>query len=181
MSLPDLKLIYKILQWHTPSDSVGVFAPLPPEIANQFPVDGKESEDTSPSHITLVYLGDLPQQFEEAVREIVNDVCVETKPFTVKLSKPKTFVNDKNQTIIHSPVVSGRLQKFHNNLKDRLLKNSIPVSNKFPEYKPHVTIEYVGEEEDSQYGDVKPEGDWIVDSVWIWGMSEPHMVLLGKK
>lgn len=33
-------------------------------------------------------------------------------------------------------------------------------------------------EKKAQHGDVKPEGEWEIDSIWIWGFSEPFWIPL---
>lgn len=183
MRLPDLKLIYQTVLWHNsqrehkPGESVGIFIALPEEISKQFP---QLKEDSSPAHITVLYCGDLPLSFEETLKQTVIKCCENIKPFTVSLKKPKKFVNDKNQTIFHSPVKSSKLDNFHETLKKALLINQVPVSNKFPEFKPHCTIEYVEEGQEPKYGDIVPVGEWEVNSCWIWGASQPYLVGLGK-
>lgn len=182
--LPDLKLLYKVISWHQtqrdhkPGESVGIFVTIPSNLAKQFPDDGKEEEDSSPPHITVLFVGDMPLQLEDKLKKTVKSVCDQFKPFVAKIAKPRKFVNDKNQTIIHSPIKSKKLHKFHDELKKQLLKNQIPVDSKFPEYKPHITIEYIEKGENPKYDDIVPEGEWQIDSVWIWGLSEPFWMTL---
>lgn len=147
--LPDLRSLYKTISWHQnqrdhkPGESVGVFATVPTNLAKQFPNDGKEGEDSSPPHVTVLFVGDMQIQLEERLKETVESICEKTKPFTVSIEKPRRFINDKDQTVIHSPIKSNRLHDFHDELKKQLLSNQVQVDNKFPEYKPHVTIEYI--------------------------------------
>jgi 2'-5' RNA ligase len=188
MYTPDLSSLYKVISWHNdsrsndhkPGESAGIFAVLPADIAKQFPKDGKELEDTSPVHVTVCYIGDFPIHLEHKLESVVRNVCTKIKPFKVKLGSPRKFINDKNQTIIHSPVKSKKLHNFHDILKYALLQNQIQVSNKFPEFKPHITIEYVPENDVSRYKHLKPYGEWVIDSIWLWGLSEPYLIPLGK-
>lgn len=185
--LPDLSTIAKTIIWSHRNiqhkDSAGIFAVVPKEIAKQFPFEAREKEDASPSHLTILYLGALPRIAERKLLYIVNEVCENTRPFVVSLKKPRKFVNDKGQTILHSPVKSGRLVRFHDRLHSALLNAGIQVDNKFPEYKPHITIGYVNSRKElKQLKEIRPEGQWIMDSIWIWGLAnkEPHLVFLGK-
>lgn len=185
MSLLNLSEMYKILEWHSnrPYDNghhVGLFLPLPVDVARQFPDEGRSAEDSSPVHTTLVYIGDFPMELESKLVTIVNNVCEKMKPFTVKLGAPKKFKNDDNQTILHSPITSKKLKSFHSKLKNVLVANQIPVSTKYPEYKPHVTIEYVNEGDKPKFKKTKPKGEWVIDSLWVWGTSEPYLVCFGK-
>jgi len=179
----DLQLVYKIMNWHAAkadNKHVGLFIPLPSNVAKQFPEDGREGEDSSPEHITLVYIGEFHNELEDKLKNIVQIFASKTKPFSVKLVKPKKFVNDEGQTVLYSPVKSSKLNKLHYALKQVLRTNQIPLNNKYPEYKPHVTIEYVSPEEKPKYRDLCPKGEWTVDAVWIWGASEPYMIHLGR-
>jgi 2'-5' RNA ligase len=186
MILPDLKHIYKVVNWHQtqrdhkPGESVGVFITIPEALAKQFPEDGKKGHDTSPAHITVLYCGDLPLLFEDKLKEVVKGVCEQIKPFNVSLKRPDKFINHKNETIIHSPVKSKKLHAFNGMLKNALLLNQVPVENKHPEYKPHITIRYLNENEEDIYNDPEPVGEWMVDSVWIWGGKSPYLVYFGK-
>ena len=186
MQLPDLSLIYKTIVWHNeqrdkkPGESVGIFAILPKNLAIQFPEDGRAGEDSSPVHVTVLYVGDVPFHLEEKIKNIAHSVCEKVKPFNVKLSKPKKFINDKQQTIVHSPVKSNKLNNFHDELKNAFRSKLISVDSKFPEFKPHVTIRYINPDDRNKYDDPKPEGEWMVESVWLWGMSEPFLIPLGK-
>jgi 2'-5' RNA ligase len=186
MLLPDLKQIYKVVNWHKtqrdhkPGESVGIFATIPEELANQFPSAGRLDHDSSPPHVTILYCGDLPLLFEEKMVEVVRKVCEQVKPFEVSFKRPDFFINAENEKIIHSPVKSKKLHDFNSVLKSSLLLNQVPVENKFPEYKPHVTIGYLKENEEDIYSSIVPVGKWTIDSVWIWGGREPYLIYLGK-
>lgn len=183
--LPDLTQIAKTLIYHARDNEhkgeVGLFAVLPKEISKQFPVEGRQETDKSPSHITILQLGSVVPGLEKKLLRVVNEVCEATKPFIVKLKKPRKFVNDKGQVILHSPVKSNRLVRFHDNLKAALLNAGISVDDKFPEFKPHITIAYCNNRKElKHYRQFKPEGTWIVDNIWIWSTRSPHLVFLGK-
>ena len=185
MYLPNLKSIYQVLTWYNtrqePGKSVGIFSVLPSNIANQFPKEGKEKEDDSPPHITICYIGSLPLHYEDKLVEVLKQSCKNIKPFLVSLKKPKKFINNDNQIVLHSPVASKKLKNFHYFLKNELLRNLIPVDNKFPEFKPHVTISYCADKDElARYKNIIPEGEWMIDSVWIWGMKNPELIPLGK-
>ena len=183
--LPSLKQIAQTIIWHhkdkTHKDSVGIFAIVPTQIAKQFPVEGRQKEDLSPTHVTILQLGSVLPTLEKKLLRVVNEVCEATKPFLVSLKRPRKFTNDKGQIILHSPVKSGRLVKFHDNLHAALLNSGIQVDNKFPEFKPHVTIAYANNRKELKYyRQFKPEGEWFVNSIWIWSTKSPHLIFLGK-
>lgn len=181
--MADLSQIARIMIWHHQDnnhDSPGIFIGLPREIARQFPKH--KEEDSSPQHITVLILNKIPLIFEKKVLKIVQEVCEQTKPFLVRLGKPRKFVNPEGQIILHSPIRGKRLIRFHDALKSALMQNGISVDNKFPTYEPHTTIAYVDSKKElKQYKDIKPIGEWFVDQIWIWGFSkEPKLIILGK-
>ncbi|MDP3763693.1 MAG: 2'-5' RNA ligase family protein [bacterium] len=183
--LPDLSQIARTIVWHAKDnehkDSVGIFAVLPREIARQFPEEGRQDEDSSPAHTTVLYVGEVLPALERKLLKVVQEVCEATKPFLVKLKKPRKFVNAKGQIILHSPVKSNRLVRFHENLRSALLNAGIQVDNKFPEFKPHVTIAYCSNRKElNLYKEVQPVGEWVVDSIWLWSTRQPHLILLGR-
>src|SRR3990167_5744203 len=114
-----LKELYDTISWHNLNrdkeigESVGVFAVLPNDIAKQFPLEGREGRDTSPSHVTVCYIGKFPAKYEKRLCKIVSDFCSQCKPFKVKLGKVKKFKNADGEKIIHSVVLSRKLKMFN--------------------------------------------------------------------
>jgi len=175
MNLPNLSELYDILSWHKerpePGKHVGVFIPIPKELAKYFPKDGREGEDDSPQHISVIYIGDFNSHFEDKLKNVLQNVCSQFRPFKVKISsKPRKFVNDKNQTVLHMPIFSQKLKKLHYSMKDELMKNAINVSNKYPDFKPHTTLEYVNEGDKPKYKKFRfsENKEFVVENVWIW-------------
>lgn len=183
MKLLDLKTLHNTLNWHqkstdhAPGESVGLFILVPKDIACQFPSQGKEGHDSSPPHITLLYIGAMPPMFEDKLKEVVKNICDHFKSFRVKLGNPKKFTTPEGRRIYHSPVKSRRLKLLNEVVKSELLRHQIPFSNKHPDFKPHVTIEYVEPGTKPKYRDLCPEGEWIVDSIWVWGRNRAFYVL----
>jgi 2'-5' RNA ligase len=178
----DLKSLYKTISWHKADrdhptgEKVGLFIQVPEHIASQFP--SKEGEDSSPPHITLLYIGNLPANFESKLDEVVGNVCEKFKCFTVKIGKVRSWVNDEGQKVYHSPIVSSRLKTLHATLKSEFQFAQLPYSTKYPDFKPHITIEYVNQGESPKFSHICPQGSWEVDSVWLWGSSEPKLYFL---
>ena len=183
--MPNLRSIAQTIIYHARDNQhkgeVGIFAVVPTQIAKQFPAEGRQKEDSSPTHITILQLGSVVPAAEKKLLRVINEVCEATKPFLVSLKRPRKFVNDKGQIILHSPVKSGRLIRFHDNLRTALLNAGIQIDNKFPTFKPHVSIAYCNNKKElKQYKEIKPEGEWLIDNVWIWSTREPHLVFLGR-
>lgn len=175
--------IYELVDWHQNNrdkpagESVGLFIPLPSDLAKQYPPKG-EGNDNSPPHITLLYCGTVPEHMEDKMEEVCKQVCTNFKSFNVKIKKPRKFINDKNETIRHSPIASLRLKRFHECMKEAFMQAGLPLSDKYPDYKPHITIEYIPQGQKSQYKEIKPQGQFKVEEVHMWGGTQPHIFKL---
>lgn len=185
---PPLLDIYNVINWHKNQKdhelgkSVGLFATLPSELSKQFPNTGKQGEDESPSHVTVCFIGSVPCELEDKIRKVAEICCNTIRPFSVILKKPKTFTGPDYKYILHSPVKSSKLLDLHDTLKRAFLATQIPIDNKFPEYKPHVTIAYCKDDNElEQYQDISPEGSFEINHLWLWGMGQPYLIHLGKK
>jgi hypothetical protein len=90
---------------------------------------GREKE----CHVTIRY-GFLPDLNELNVREILKGVT----PFTITLNGISLFNNEKEGfDVVKYDVESDVLRKLNS------LSGKFPNENKFPDYKPHMTIAYV--------------------------------------
>lgn len=88
---------------------------------------GREDE----MHVTVLY--GLHSDSSEETRRIVS----KQQPFTVELGNVGIFSNDKFD-VIKVNVQSPELHKLNKRLTDQ-----VTYTNKFKEYRPHVTIAYV--------------------------------------
>jgi 2'-5' RNA ligase len=179
----DLQQIYRVLDYsynnkdRVPGKSVCLVIVPPTRIAQQFPEAGREGEDASPHHITVAYFGETPLEQESMLLNVINSVCKKTAPFPVKLAGIGKFSNP-DANVYHAKIESEELHNFRNILKDKLSENGIEVDAKYPDYTPHMTIEYVHSGEERRFESVNPEGEWQVNSFWLWGFQEPHLIQL---
>ena len=178
MGILDLAEIMDTVSWHENNDHKhpGIFIKLPRSLAAQYP---KIKDDESPKHISIVLLDNIDTALEDKLVNVIQQVCSKIKPFSVKIGKVGKFVNDENKIILHSKIKSNKLFKFHDVIKQALSQNQFSVSNKYPNFDPHVTIQYCDDKKEAkQYKDVQPEGEFMVDHIEIWGTSKPYYVLL---
>lgn len=185
MPMIEISEIYEVMQWHegnehADGEHVGIFIKLPRDLSEQFP---KLEKDTSPSHITVLFVGQFNEVMEDKLVDVVQGICSQFKPFTVKFGpKVKSFPNTGDGIVVHSPVKSGKLRNFHDALKYALMRNQIQVNNSYPDYKPHITIGYAqNHKEKNEMKQLAPEGEFLVKEVWIWGTNSPKLITLGKK
>lgn len=162
------------------AEHVGLFLPLPERLARQYPPEGKAGEDTSPPHLTLVYIGDVDDGKVEELREVLSRIVQAVPPMDLRLLPPTTFQNEEGQTILHSPVAGPQLEQAHNALKGALQRRGFDVKH-YDEFKPHVTIEYIDPGERSKFRYLAPQGRWRADSVGFWVGEDRQMLPLGPR
>lgn len=160
---------------------VGLFIPLPRYLARQYPIDGRKGEDKSPPHLTFCYLGDFDDAKKDELVATLNRMMPAVPPLELKLDNVTTFQNDDDQTIVHNPVSGQNLHAAHYAVKNALARRGFQPDDKFSEYKPHVTIEYVDPGNEPRYGKLQPTGRWRADAVELWGLGDPVRLPLGRQ
>lgn len=162
--------------------SAGVFIKLPKELAKQFPSLG-EHDDSVP-HITTLFIGKVPKKHEILLEEVVKRVAMEYDPFEIALDeKPSYFPATKHSDgckVAKMAVISAELKKLHSALKKALLNAEIEVADNFPNYKPHVTLEYMAPPKIKYDGDI-PNGTCTVEKIEIWNGDQKTTIPLGRR
>jgi len=181
----DLSSIAKTLMWHKESDDDhsggGIFLTLPDSLAKKYPKDGRAGEDESPPHITVLYVDEVKkhQKKKGEYLQAIEDVCKKLKRFKLKIGPTRSLVNADNQKVYYSSFNSSPLRGLNEKLKKEFDKKKLTYSKKYKSFKPHVTIEYVNEGEESKYKDKTIGGEFEVNYLWLWGFGEPSVVFLG--
>lgn len=185
MALIELAEIAEVMEWHKSDDHkdgkhIGVFIKVPRKLSEQFP---KNDKDSSPSHITVLFVGQFNETMEDKLVKVVQDICSLFKPFIVRFGpKVRTFPDEGDGMVVYSPVKSGKLRNLHDALKYALLRNQIQIDNNHPEYRPHITIGYAeNREEKNRLKELVPEGEFVVKDLWLWGLQDVKLISLGKK
>jgi len=99
--------------------------------------DGREDE----IHVTILY--GLFTTNPSEVEDIIKKYNIE--PFEIRLSLITAFLNG-DQDVLKIDVESSGLHNLH-----KLLQENIKNDNKYPEYRPHVTIAYLKKGESENY------------------------------
>lgn len=118
----DSSLNHKILLWGDRHIDDEVLFNTPDD-----PGFGREDE----SHITILY--GIHTSNVKTIKEILS----KTKPFEVELDKISLFEN-KKFNVVKIDVLGKDLYRLN-----QKLKNELDYSDKYPEFKPHLTIAYV--------------------------------------
>lgn len=161
-------------------ESVGLFIPLPKNLAKKFPSLGQE--DTSPSHVTFLYIGDFKGSAkQEELVGVLKDVCRRWWPACKAVLGDLQYFDheDKDRRVPHVCVEFDKdLSSFRHRVKQELTDAGIEVGDRFPEYKPHVTLAYMPGM-DSEWKGKVPKGSWSFDKMEVWGLPKVHRLQLG--
>ena len=160
--------------------SVGLFIPLPKNLAKKFPSLGQE--DTSPSHVTFLYIGEYKDcaKQSELVR-VLKDVCRRWWPVCQAVLGDVDYFDhhDKDRRVPHVCVDFDKdLSGFRQRVKQEITDAGLEVGDKFPEYKPHVTLAYMPGMDGEWKGKI-PKGRWDFDKMEVWGLPKVHKLQLG--
>lgn len=129
-------------------------------------VDG-ELQDPTTFHITALYLGKkVPVDTVMSAIRACHDFCQTQKPFEVQTSLVTSFpANPEDGIPVIAKVVSPELMKFREGLKQAVIASGVPFDDKYPEYKPHVTLAY----SDNPVTDQKiTPVAWTIDHMIMW-------------
>ena len=163
---------------------VGLFIPVPEPLSEQFPKLGKE--DTSPPHVTLLYVGSVPKERQPEFKAVVSGALGrEPGPVYASFGEPDFFVQpDKGRRVWFSRVeFSKDVAAIRDRVWNALSEAGFDVQHSFPlSFVPHATLAYVEGDSHShaRWVGVVPKGAWSFDSVEVWGLGkEPVVVPLG--
>ena len=147
----------------------GIFITLPKDLAKDCPSLGVH--DDSLRHITALFIGKISKKEVELVEAVIKQVLKEQKSFKVKLDDkvsyfPATESSD-NCKVAKLKIISDDLHEFNKKLKEAIKAVGVEIEDKFPSYKPHLTLQYMEEGKEKYDGDL-PKGSFVVDQVELW-------------
>lgn len=129
-------------------------------------------------HVTMIYVGkDVPIDVLAEAIKAAFVVTSETKPFTVRTSRVTCFPKNEDGVPIICRVESDALHELRGRLVASFLKNGVAFNNKYPIYKPHVTLSYA-EEEVEEF--TIPTLEWGAHELVLWGGDEGDRKLIVK-
>lgn len=159
---------------------VGIFIRLPSQIGAQFPL---KSQDTSPPHVTLLYIGKVTQ--EALLVQVLSKVLhQEIGVVKAKLGAWDTFVQDDRSVVFYSKVqFSNRMETLRDQIVSALTDAGCPIADSsLLNYTPHVTYAYTTESLAAYYQTLPPcVGSWFFDTVEIWGLSKLYTIRFGTR
>ena len=140
-----------------------------------------DRESASDMHVTIVHLGkDVPILGVAKAMMVAHSAARATRPMTFSLGRVSSFPAGNDGVPIICPIESPELQALHSLLKSELSRLGVPFSDKFPEYRPHVTLGYLKGAPDGFSLDVELPSPVLfsVSELCIWGgnASGPEVV-----
>jgi Fe-Mn family superoxide dismutase len=153
--------------------SVGLFIPLPPGLASQYEVKGK---DPSPPHVTLLVVGPVPPEREEELVEIVERFVTNRPAPIAVINGSDAFIKDDGSSVVYSRIqFANDMKAIRDLIWGELDGEGFNVQHSFPSFHPHTTIEYRDEVNPVFTGKL-PTGSWICDRIEIWGLPKKRTV-----
>jgi 2'-5' RNA ligase len=136
-------------------------------VLGELPVPGKP--ERAHLHITVVYLGDdTPIERIGQLLPVLYEVTSKTMPFSVSTDLITTFPAGKDGVPVIAKVRSPELHAFQQALRQAMDEAGIEYNNKFPVYKPHVTLAYAKDPDTLFEADI-PEISWPAHELLLWG------------
>jgi len=136
-------------------------------VLTELPVPGRR--ELANSHITVVYLGDdTPIERIGDLLPVLHRVTSKTLPFSVSTDLISTFPAGNDGVPVIAKVRSPELHAFRAALCQAMDEAGIEYDNKFPVYKPHVTLSYARDLETGFEVDI-PEVSWSAHELLLWG------------
>jgi len=156
------------------SSGVGLFMRLPAHLAALFP--SLAPEDTSPTHITVLYVGSVPEHRSDEFYRIVTDCFLGVEGDDLTLGALKYFYPEAFDVAYSEVHVSGGgIEGARLELVRRLRERGFEVSGRgVDDWHPHATLAYLPKGE-RFHGSV-PEGTWRAGEIEIWGMPD-HIII----
>lgn len=172
----DFNLMFRVAAQTGDGTSVGLFIPLPEDLAGQFP---KKEEDPSPAHTTFLYIGRVEKAREQALLDALEGAFEELGSVRAVLNGVDRFVNQKSKVVFSRIRFSRDLSQIRERVWRALEDAGFEVEDSFPRYNPHTTLEYFSDHHDVWEG-VPPVGAWDFNSIELWGLSKKHVIPFGE-
>lgn len=156
---------------------VGLFIPLPRHLADQFP--SLAPHDNSPSHVTLLYVGDVPDERRDEFLMLIERVLVTDRikgSVRATLDRLEYFDTPHDGRVAVMRVLFNEdMSRLRQRIVRALRDAAFDVKDSFPDvYRPHVALRYMPEGERAYRGAV-PSGSWEFEGVEVWGLDPDYL------
>jgi 2'-5' RNA ligase len=152
---------------------------LPPALARFVPF---KAEDTSPPHVTLVYVDDVsPQDFDALLSEL-HMTFADVEPFDVTHSGEVAYFdapasNEVQRVAYAVTQFDTDAQELFSEIADAIESFGLSVQRHGDRFTPHVTLAYLPTVDETYVGSV-PVGAWRAVEAEVWYDGESYPVSL---
>ena len=102
-------------------------------------IDGVKWVKPDNIHLTLKFLGHIEKEIVEGIKEILNKIAGQTKPFKIKLSSPGAFPSPDRPRVIWIGVEENKESSHLANLIDEKTA-SLGIEKESRAFHPHLTL-----------------------------------------
>jgi tRNA nucleotidyltransferase/poly(A) polymerase/DNA topoisomerase IB/2'-5' RNA ligase len=156
---------------------VGLFIPLPKDLASQYPSKG---EDSSPQHVTFIYIGKVEKGRQKALLEVLKGAFAGVdKPVQAALGELDQFLNPDSKIVFSRIQFSRDMGLIKDKIKEKLEDAGFEVADSYPRYNPHTTIAYLEPGDDFEMD--APTGSWQFSGIELWGLPKKYTIPFGEK
>lgn len=158
-----------------PGQSAILVIPIPEPYASQYAGFGREGQDDSPPHVTVLYLGPTdPPRFEEleaigaGEAGATDPMVLEFTPGIEYFDTPKHLIACKGFTVESTDWLRG----LHERLRQHCTEAGFEIKH-VDGFKAHSTLGYLALDADRAAFEAEhpsvPEGSFVVEDIQLWG------------
>ena len=160
-----------------PGESVFLCCRLPNHLAGRY--ESIRDHDNSPRHITLLYVGRFPMKRKDELLNILRAILSDQESIQIRLSGIDWLRNPDDEWVAFTPVQADGLGVLHKKVRTALEAANIKVEHHFRQYRPHVTLQYTGDEK--EYDGPTPSGQFTMKDLTVWGLGRQIRIPFGGR
>lgn len=154
-----------------PGESIGVFLPVPDNLG--FPEAGDHNDDP---HVTVLFIGAVPNGKRDILTKTVQEIVGGHPPLKMKIDDEVSYFDPSESSdgkrVAKLGVSAEGLEDLHKEIWEEVEAAGIKVEHSFPDFKPHITLDYI-EPDESYAGEAPTGGGWTANAFELWGWGDP--------
>lgn len=159
-------------------ERVGVFVRLPSSLASLWPI-GLRGDDRSAPHVTLLYVGAVARESFDLVERAVRDAVAWVAPFRCVVETYGEFGTPTGELVAAMIPDAPQLAEIAAVVKHGLERSNVKMVEQHAPFRPHATLAVL--HGDAEYDGPRPAGEFVVESVEVWGLDREVVIKLGER